>query len=175
MPIQSYDLIYNCIHNCSRVERFLSVFKLFLFSKRDQAATRGFVNFYSAGVVTHGRRIGSWWTVCAQHNSNLFIFAPFSRERVDRGQERGVIFLSTLSISSLLTFLRIQTFVMKRFRHKIGFNKLQFFLNNPRLAFLLSLRRARGRDFIIQTKSLNPIGPVFWARPAGLTFRHLNR
>jgi hypothetical protein len=174
MPIQSYDLIYNCIHNCSRVERFLSVFKLFLFSKRDQAATRGFVNFYSAGVVTHDRRIGSRWTVCAQHNSNLFIFAPFSRERVDRGQERGVIFLSTLSISSLLTFLRIQTFVMKRFRHKIGFNKLQFFLNNPRLlALLLSLHRAR--DLIIQTKSLNPIGPGFWARPAGLTLRYLNR
>jgi hypothetical protein len=42
-----------------RLERYFNVEEHIFVLKRSRVCTRGVVNFYSAGVVTQGRRIGS--------------------------------------------------------------------------------------------------------------------
>jgi hypothetical protein len=63
--------------SCSRLVRFMKVEETTFVFKPHQA-TRGVVNFYSAGVVTHDRRICSWSTEANKHHQQLWRMPPLS-------------------------------------------------------------------------------------------------
>jgi hypothetical protein len=57
-------------HHCGTQVREFIKWKVNVFSLKTHHATGGVVNFYSAGVVTHDRRIGSWLVNVTWSQSN---------------------------------------------------------------------------------------------------------